>query len=237
VSATSVREVVVPAHRGSALSLLPPHDRPREKLKAKGVESLTDRELLAVLLGSGTRKFDVLNVAERILKELDGSRKKWRIADLQKIEGVGGAKAMKILAAMEFARRRIRPEGFKISFPADVVPLIRHYADRKQEHLICVTLNGANEIIASRVVTVGLADKTQVHPREVFADALTDRATAVIIAHNHPGADLTPTHDDIESTKHLKTAGETLGIKLLDHIIFNVDGYYSFVEKEILQGE
>lgn len=216
------------------LSNIPVRDRPREKLKAKGVESLTDRELLAILLGSGTRKSDVFHVAEQILKELDGSKKKWRLADLQKIEGVGGAKAMKILAAMEFARRRIRPEGFKISFPADVVPLIRHYADRKQEHLICITLNGANEIIASRVVTVGLADKTQVHPREVFADALTDRATAVILAHNHIGTELTPTREDLETTKRLKPAGDTLGIKLLDHIIFNRDGYYSFVEKDIL---
>src|SRR3989338_7764568 len=162
---------------------LPPHDRPREKFKAKGSESLSDQELLAILLGSGTKKSDVLKVAEHILKEIDGSKKKWRLADLQKIEGVGEAKAMQILAAMEFARRRIQPAGFKISFPADVVPLIRHYADRKQEHLICVTLNGANEIIATRVVTVGLADKIQVHPRELFADPLTDRATAVIIAH------------------------------------------------------
>lgn len=220
--------------RSSALSRLPSRERPREKLKANGVESLADRELLAVLLGSGTRKFDVMNVAERILKELDATKKKWRLADLQKIEGIGEAKAMQILAAMEFARRRIRPEGFRISFPADVVPLIRHYADRKQELLICITLNGANEIIASRVVTIGLADKTQVHPREVFADALTDRATAVIIAHNHPGASLFPTSQDIETTKSLKSAGDTLGIKLLDHIIFNKDGYYSFLEKDNL---
>ncbi len=151
--------------------------------------------------------------------------------ELSAIEGMGPAKSALISAAMEFFRRRIKPEGLKISFPPDVLPLIRHYADRKQEHFICVSLNGANEVITTRVVSVGLVNKTQVHPREVFADPITDRASAIIVAHNHPAGGLTPSREDIQITKRLKAAGETLGIKLLDHMVFNHKGYYSFLEK------
>jgi DNA repair protein RadC len=209
-------------------------ERPREKLKAKGPEALSDLELLAILLGSGTKGSDVLTVAGRILKVLDGRNEKLSVEELQKIEGVGPAKASLIAAALEFARRRIRPEGLRISFPPDVLPLIRHYADRKQEHFICVSLNGANEVIATRVVSVGLVNKTQVHPREVFADPLTDRASAVIVAHNHPAGSLEPSSEDRDITARLQSAGEILGIRLLDHVIFNSKGYYSFLEKGLI---
>jgi DNA repair protein RadC len=212
------------------LTDLPKLDRPREKLQTKGAEALSDIELLAILLGSGIKGHDVITVAGRILKVLDANSGKPNLEDLQKIEGVGLAKATLIVAALELARRRIRPEGLKISFPSDVLPLINHYADRKQEHFICVSVNGANEVITTRVVSVGLVNKTQVHPREVFADPITDRASAIIVAHNHPVGSLTPSKEDIEVTQRLKAAGETLGIRLLDHIIFNQKGYYSFLE-------
>ncbi|MBI4848738.1 MAG: DNA repair protein RadC [Nitrospirae bacterium] len=209
---------------------IPEPDRPREKLRQKGAEALSDLELMAILLGSGTKGHDVMKVADRILKALDGNNAKLDIEELQKIEGVGLAKATLIAAALEFARRRIRPEGLRISFPADVLPLIQHYADRKQEHFISISINGANEVIASRVVSVGLVNKTQAHPREVFAEPITDRASAIIVAHNHPSGGLTPSKEDTDITKQLKSAGETLGIRLLDHIIFNHKGYYSFLE-------
>lgn len=209
---------------------IPKLDRPREKLQQKGAEGLSDLELMAILLGRGIKGHDVLTVAERILKALDSNKGQVNLEELQKIEGVGLAKATLIAAALEFARRRIRPEGLKISFPADVLPLIQHYADRKQEHFICISINGANEVIASRVVSVGLVNRTQVHPREVFADPITDRASVIIIAHNHPAGGLTPSNEDLEITKQLKSAGETLGIRLLDHIIFNHKGHYSFLE-------
>lgn len=211
---------------------LPKLERPREKLLSKGPEALSDLELLAILLGTGTKGHDVMTVAHRILQTVDRSNGKINLEDLQKIEGVGAAKATLIAAAFELARRRIRPEGLKITFPPDVLPLIRHYADRKQEHFLCVSLNGANEVITTRVVSVGLVNKTQVHPREVFADPITDRAAAIIVAHNHPAGSVTPSPEDIEVTKQLKAAGETLGIRLLDHIIFNQKEYYSFLEKD-----
>ncbi|MFZ7113101.1 MAG: RadC family protein [Desulfatiglandales bacterium] len=212
------------------ISDIPKLDRPREKLLIKGAEALSDQELIAVLLGKGTQGHDVMSLAKRILSIMDEQGAKPDLDTLQQIDGVGKAKAALIAAALEFARRRIRPEGFKISFPPDVLPLIRHYADRKQEHFLCISLNGANEVIATRTVSVGLVNKTQVHPREVFADPITDRASAVIVAHNHPSGALTPSKEDMEVTKQLKEAGETLGIRLLDHIIFNHSGYYSFME-------
>jgi DNA repair protein RadC len=165
---------------------LPQADRPREKLRNKGAATLSDLELLAILLGSGTKGHEVITVADRLLKVLDRTDVNPSQEELERIEGMGPAKATLILAALEFARRRIRPEGLKISFPPDVLPLIRHFADRKQEHFLCVSLNGANEVIQARVVSVGLVNKTQVHPREVFADPITDRASSVIVAHNHP---------------------------------------------------
>jgi DNA repair protein RadC len=210
---------------------IPKEDRPREKLEQKGPQALSDLELMAILLGSGIKGHDVMTVADRILKSLDASKGNASVEELKQLEGVGLAKATLIAAALEFARRRIRPEGLKISFPADVLPLIRHYADRKQEHFICISINGANEVITTRVVSVGLVNKTQVHPREVFADPITDRASAIIVAHNHPVGDLTPSKEDIEITKQLKSAGEVLGIRVLDHIIFNDKGYYSLVER------
>jgi len=211
---------------------IPLQDRPREKLQQKGAQSLSDQELLAILLGSGTRGQDVMSVAKRLLKVLDETSANPMLEELTAIDGIGLAKATLISAALEFARRRIRPEGFKITFPTDVLPLIRHMADRKQEHFLCISLNGANEVIATRTISVGLVNKTQVHPREVFADPITDRATAIIIAHNHPAGNVTPSKDDVEITRKLKDAGETLGIKVLDHIIFSVKGYYSFLEND-----
>ncbi|MBW2647289.1 MAG: DNA repair protein RadC [Deltaproteobacteria bacterium] len=209
---------------------IPKLDRPREKLQSKGAEALSDLELMAVLLGRGVEGHDVFSVSTRVLKIMDAANGRPSLDELQKIEGVGPAKASLISAALEFARRRIRPEGLKISFPPDVLPLIQHYGDRKQEHFICISLNGANEVIASRVVSVGLVNKTQVHPREVFADAIADRASAIIIAHNHPSGEPKPSKEDIQITEQLKTAGKTLGIKLLDHIIFNQKSYFSFLD-------
>lgn len=210
---------------------LAPNERPREKLQHKGVQALTDLELLAVLMGSGTQGHDVMTVSGKLLKILDGAGLAPRLDQLRKVEGVGMAKATLIMAALEFARRRIRPRGVKIEFPPDVYPLIRHVADRRQEHFLCVSLNGANEVIAVRTVSVGLVNRALVHPREVFADPITDRAAAIIVAHNHPSRNLSPSLDDLSVTRQLKEAGHTLGIKLLDHLIFDQSAYYSLLEK------
>jgi DNA repair protein RadC len=213
---------------------IPKNERPREKLLDKGPRALSDQELLAIILGKGTQKNDVLSLSKKIVKIIDEKGLEFQAKDVIEIDGVGEAKATTISAALEFVRRRIKPEGLKLKFPADIMPLIQHYGDRKQEHLICISINGANEVMNVRVVTIGLINKSQVHPREVFADVIAERASAVIIAHNHPNGELKPSTDDIQVTKRLKEAAEILGIKLLDHIIFNAKGYYSFTEKNEL---
>lgn len=209
---------------------IPEADRPREKLLRKGAPALSDQELLAILLGKGTPAIDVMTLAEKLAKVVDEKGLNLRAEDLKQFGAVGDAKATLILAAIEFARRRIKPEGAKIETPADLLPHVRHYADRKQEHFLCATINGANEILNIRVVSIGLIDRSPVHPREVFADALADRASAVIVAHNHPSGGLDPSPSDINITAQLKAAGEIVGIDLLDHIIFNRSSYFSFLE-------
>jgi len=213
---------------------LPPDQRPREQLIAHGAQHLSDQDLLAVLVGQGTTKNDVRAIARRLVKIVDEKGLDLTAKDIMVIDGIGKAKAALIAAAFEFARRRIKPEGLKIKFPADVLPLIQHYGDRKQEHFLCVSINAANEVMSVRVVTIGLIDKSHVHPREVFADVISERASAVVIAHNHPVGDLHPSTEDIEVTARLKEAGKVLGINLLDHIIFNHKDYYSFLENDQL---
>jgi len=144
------------------------------------------------------------------------------------------AKACQIVAAFELARRfsqRARP---RIREPKDVLPYVQHIADKKQEHFLCLTLNGAGEVIQVRVVTVGLLDSSQVHPREVFADAIADRAAAVILAHNHPSGLLEPTPEDLEVTRQLAEAGRILGIQVLDHVIVSRRGFLSLREQGYL---
>lgn len=209
-------------------------ERPREKLLYKGAAALSDLELMAVLLGRGSKGYPVMSLAANILKLLDTRGVFPDLATLQDIRGVGEARAAMISAAMEFARRRIQPAGIKITLPTDILSLIRHYADRKQEYFLCTTLNGANEIIATRVITVGLVNQSQVHPREVFADAITDRAAAIIVAHNHPSGSISHGKADREITTRLLGAGELLGIRLLDHIIFTHAAYFSFAEAGLL---
>ena len=210
---------------------LPKSERPREKLLEKGAKFLSDQELLAVILGRGTQKEDVLSLSKRIVKIIDEKGLNFTAEDILHINGIGQAKAASISAALEFVRRRIKPEGLKINFPADILPLIQHYGDRKQEHFICVSINGANEVMNVRVVTIGLVNKSHVHPREVFADVISERASAVIVAHNHPNGELRPSNEDIQITKRLKDAANILGLNLLDHMIFNSKDYFSFSEE------
>jgi len=172
----------------------------------------------------------VMKLAGKLAKVIDEKGLGVQADDLRTFDGVGDAKATLLLAALEFARRRIKANGVRIATPADLLPHVRHYADRKQEHFLCASINGANEILNIRVISIGLIDRAPVHPREVFADALADRASAVIVAHNHPAGSLEPSASDVAATKQIKAAGDVMGITLLDHIIFNRTEYFSFLE-------
>jgi DNA repair protein RadC len=140
------------------------------------------------------------------------------------------AKAAQILSAFELARRYLLRETVKIICAKDVLPLVADIATKPQEHFVCISLNGANEVIEKRVVTKGLLDQTPVHPREVFADAIRDRAAAVIFAHNHPNGDVQPSEADRRTHDQLTEAAKILGLRVLDHIIVSKKGHYSFQE-------
>jgi len=209
---------------------LPDADRPREKLLRRGVASLSDVELLAVLLGSGTRRTSVLDLASRILRTLDGHIDSDNLEELQSIAGVGKAKACQIEAALELARRHIAKGRHVVREAADALPYLQSIRGKNQEHFVCVSLNGASEVIESRVVTVGLLDTNQVHPREVFSDPIADRAAAVLVAHNHPSGTLEPSPEDLALTRRIVKAGDLLGIRVLDHLIVTEDGFLSLKE-------
>lgn len=214
------------------ISSLPEEKRPRERFRYGGPSLLGDQELLAVIIGSGTKGNGVLKIAEDLLRLYDScgcptSEK------LREIRGIGEKKAALLAASFEFARRRLCPDRKRIAFPQDLLPYINHYSDRSQEYFLCASLNGAHEILDLRVVSMGILNRTIVHPREVFAEPITKRAAAIIVAHNHPSGNVDPSPEDREITNRLKAAGETLGIPLLDHIIFGVKGYFSFVEQGI----
>ena len=209
---------------------LPEHSRPREKLREKGVLALTDAELIAVILGSGNKDSDVMTIAARVAEKISEKLEALDADSLTEIDGIGFAKAAQIICSFELARRRNEKKSVKVNRPDKILPLLSDIAEKKQEHFICISLNGANEIIEKRVVTVGLLNKCQVHPREVFADVLTDRAASVIFAHNHPSGELKPSKCDLEIQEQLVEAGKLLGINVLDHIIVSKNGYYSFHE-------
>ncbi|MCG2778852.1 MAG: DNA repair protein RadC [Desulfobacterales bacterium] len=213
---------------------IPNFDRPREKLAAKGPEALSDSELLAILLGSGVKGKDVFQVARSILRKLDKEKEKIDVKALVSIEGVGFAKACQIVASFEFARRRLLKERVVIQKAENILPLISYIADKKQEYFLCISLNGANEVIGNRVVTVGLLNESQVHPREVFVDAISDRAASIILAHNHPSGILKPTPPDLATIKQLVEASKIIGIPILDHIIITKKGYLSFKERGLI---
>ena len=213
---------------------LPEFSRPREKLKERGAEALSDAELIAAILGSGGKGLDVMSLSSKVAKAISGKKGDLSLEELTKIEGIGLAKASQILAGFELARRHIVVETVKITEAKDVLPLIDRITSKQQEYFICISLNGANEVIENRTVTVGLLDRSQVHPREVFADVITDRAASVIFAHNHPSGALEPSNSDLKIHEQLTEAGRILGIKVLDHIIISKKGYYSFQENGLV---
>ena len=203
----------------------------RERLLAYGAERLSDTDLLAVLLHTGIANKPVTKLAEEIVLHIDTRKTETIEAALKNIHGIGNAKLSTILAAFELGRRYYGVGGEKIRHPSDIIPFLRHYSVRKQEQFICASLNGAHEILAIRVVSVGTLTHTLVHPREVFADPLADRAATVIIAHNHPSGSLEPSTEDMALTRRLCQAGSLLGIEVLDHIILSPTGEsLSFIE-------
>jgi len=209
--------------------------RPRERLISRGPTALSDAELLAVLLNTGIKGKNVSELADDLLGLLDRNREIPPVAELSKLAGMGSSKACAIAAMLEFGRRHWGATGSTVRYPDEIFSLVRHNADRKQEHFISLSLNGAHEVIAVRVVTIGLVNRTIVHPREVFADLIQDRAAAFAVAHNHPSGKLTPSPEDDEITHRLLKASEILGLHFLDHVIFSETAWWSYRQNGRLQ--
>lgn len=206
----------------------------RERLAKAGTVAVADYELVAAILGTGTRGKDVRALSAEILAVCDFSSGIPGIDSLAAIPGLGQARACRIAAAFELGKRFFGLRERRVGCPEDAWQLVRHFDDRKQERFLCCTLNGAHDAIAVRVVTVGLVNRTIVHPREIFAEAVADRACAIFVAHNHPSGRLEPSVEDKEITERLREAGSILGIPLIDHIIFSHEAFTSMVEAGLL---
>ncbi|MGA2161527.1 MAG: DNA repair protein RadC [Methanoregula sp.] len=214
---------------------VPVPDRPREKIAKKGVTSLTDTELIEAIIGRGVKNRDVRMIARDIAAVLNDHNREIQYDNILTMEGIGPTKAAQIVACLELGRRRYEPAGtVKIQKPEDVLTLVGIYREKPQEYFICISLTGAGEVIRSRVVTIGILNHSLVHPREVFAEAITDRAASVICVHNHPSGSLEASAQDIAITRQLQEAGTLLGIQLLDHIIITKTGFSSMKEKGLV---
>lgn len=213
---------------------MPEHTRPREKLRERGPAALTDEELVAAILGMGTAGVDVRTIARQVAGLIREHRTGLSLGNLMAIPGIGLAKAGQILSAFELARRYLLKETVKITVAGDILPLVSDIAGKQQEHFLCISLNGANEVIEKRTVTIGLLDQSPVHPREVFADVIADRAAAVIFVHNHPSGDLQPSAADRCIHDQLTEAAKILGLRVLDHVIVSKKGYFSFQEAGLI---
>ncbi len=207
-------------------------DRPREKIAKKGVATLSDRELLSAILGRGVSGRDVTKISADIKKILDDTKGKPSFEELVAVKGMGVAKASQIVAAFELSRRYMEEDRkvVRIRHPEDVLPLVEDIRTKSQEYFICITLNGACEVINRHIVSIGILNQSLVHPREVFSDAITERCASVILVHNHPSGNLKPSQADLDVTKRLCNSGNILGIEVLDHIIVTKNSFTSLKE-------
>jgi len=214
---------------------LSPHDRLREKLRQSGSSALGDNELLALVLSQGIAKRGALQLASEMLADLGGLSGLVRAShdQLCRYKGIGETRAGRIIAALELGRRTLLPhaERVLISEPRDVALLLTpEFGARTQEHFGIVLLDARHRVRRTRVLSIGSIDGTYVHPREVFAEAVTSGAKAIVLFHNHPSGDPTPSGDDLALTRRLEAAGELVGIEVLDHVIVANNSYYSFKE-------
>ncbi len=218
-------------------------ERPQERLERHGAAALSDTELLAMLLRSGTRGHDVLTLSSRLIAEA-GSLSgliQWKETDFKKLKGIGRVKALQLITVMEVARRvlsqsaAVDPVMNDAEAAADYLRTLAHGLTVEKFWVLC--LNRKNRLIKCVEVTSGTATSSLAHPREVFREAIRESATAVICAHNHPSGDPAPSSADIKITRQLREAGQTVDITLLDHVILGNPtsdplgrGYYSFRE-------
>lgn len=216
------------------INQIPEADRPREKMLRKGAAALSDFELLEVIIGSGTASADVGYIARRIQKLLQKGTVALNYQSLTEIKGVSTATASKILASLEITRRHLVRDVTPLRTQQDILARLADIRTKQQEYFVCLSLDGGQRLIAQRTITIGTLDTVIAHPREIFADAIADRAASVIIAHNHPSGEAKPSATDITLTQQLVAAGQLLGITLRDHIIVTKTEYFSCRQHHLL---
>ncbi len=227
-------------HKKLTVKELPLDDRPREKLLLRGAQSLSDAELVAILLRTGKKGKSVIEIARELIKN-EGNLAKLAtktVDSLQKISGIGKDKAATLAAAFELSRRILsQPKWFaekKITSPQDVadifIPILR---DDNKEKFIVVCLNSANKIIKHETISIGNLNSSVVHPREVFKVAIDNSSASIILIHNHPSGNPEPSNEDIRITKKIVETGKIMEIPVFDHLIIAGETYTSFVEKRL----
>lgn len=203
-------------------------DRPREKLAKNGAENLSDYELLMAIIGSGNKYADVTKIARDVRKLILLKGSTLTYEDLLSIKSLGPAKSSQIMASFELWRRQFEVTQRPVIDTAQkAAEQLKDIENKQQEYFVVLTLDGANRLISKRTVTIGTLTASLVHPREVFADAITDRAASIIIAHNHPSGNLEASEADKQVTHRIRKAGEILGIELIDHLIITKNGFTS----------
>ncbi|WP_407430491.1 DNA repair protein RadC [Arcticibacter sp.] len=216
-------------------------DRPREKLVAQGRRSLSDAELIAILIGSGSRSETAVELSRRILASLENDLEKLgklSVSELSKFKGIGEAKAISIIAALELGRRRresstSRPD--QISSSRDVYELLkRQFSDLNHEEFWIVLLNRSNKVLSRHLISKGGQAGTIADPKIIFQTALENHSASIILGHNHPSGNVKPSQADLQLTRKLKDAGDLLDISVLDHLIFTDSGYLSFADEGLM---
>lgn len=218
----------------------PEDERPRERFEQNGPESLSNHELLAILLRTGTKEESVLQLSNRLLTNFEGLRllKDATLDEITAIKGIGKAKAIQVLAAIEIGRRISNlayDDRYVIRSPEDCANYVMNdMRFLSQEHFVCLYLNTKNQVLHKKTIFIGSLNASIVHPREVYKEALRRSAASVICLHNHPSGDPSPSREDIDVTKRLVESGKIIGIELLDHVIIGENKFVSLKEKGYL---
>ncbi len=222
--------------RSKRIKDLPKIERPREKLIKYGPERLNNSELLAILLRTGHKNLNVVELAQRILKKFNSQNLvNIHVDELKKAFGLGPAKACEIVACFELGKRLLKDKKTQIYLqPKEIWQELKDIRNNKKEHFVIFFLDARNQEIKREIISVGSLNANLVHPREVFEPAVKHLAAQVILAHNHPSGDPEPSEDDLEITKRLVEAGKILGIEVIDHIIVAKNDFLSFKEKGLI---
>lgn len=212
-------------------------ERPRERLLKYGASSLSNTELLAILLNGGTKNYNALSMSSTIIKNINGFYNLKNVTKeiLLKEKGIGLVKAVNILAMLEIAKRLYLDKSYKKTIRYNNASVIYNdnkylFYDKMQEYFYCIYVNSKNEVIERKLLFMGTVNRSLVHPREIFKNAYLTSASGIICIHNHPSGDVTPSMEDIMLTKSLEEIGRLQNIPIIDHIIIGCNTYYSFYE-------